>query len=88
MEKMCPFSLLIILLALSIFGPNLAKADALHPTRPPIFVLGDSTADVGTNSYIPDCNATANFPHNGIDFVNSRPTGRFSNGLNSADHLG
>lgn len=86
MEKMCPYSLLI-LLALSIFGPSLVDADALRPTRPPIFILGDSTADVGTNSYIPDCNATANFPHNGIDFVNSRPTGRFSNGLNSADHL-
>ncbi|KAK4378177.1 hypothetical protein RND71_000039 [Anisodus tanguticus] len=86
MEKICPFSVLIVL-TLSIFGPNFVIADALQPARTPIFILGDSTADVGTNSYIPDCNATANFPHNGIDFVNSRPTGRFSNGFNSADHL-
>lgn len=87
MEKICHFSLLIVL-SLSTFGPNLVNADAQRPAPPPIFILGDSTADVGTNSYIPHCNATANFPHNGIDFVHSRPTGRFSNGLNSADHLG
>nr|POF20317.1 gdsl esterase/lipase [Quercus suber] len=31
--------------------------------------------------------ARANFPYNGIDFPHSRPTGRFSNGFNSADVL-
>ncbi|KAF8013411.1 hypothetical protein BT93_I1305 [Corymbia citriodora subsp. variegata] len=55
--------------------------------KPAIFVLGDSTADVGTNDFLPGSNARANFPHNGIDFPHSRPTGRFSNGLNSADFL-
>lgn len=57
-------------------------------TAPAIFVFGDSTADVGTNSFLPNSKAKADFPHNGIDFPHSRPTGRFSNGLNSADFLG
>lgn len=55
---------------------------------PPIFIFGDSTADVGTNNFLPGSTARADFPHNGIDFPNKRPTGRFSNGLNSADLLG
>ncbi|KAF3434800.1 hypothetical protein FNV43_RR21886 [Rhamnella rubrinervis] len=54
---------------------------------PAIFILGDSTADVGTNSFLPGSNARADFPPNGIDFPHSRATGRFSNGLNSADIL-
>ncbi|GJM86404.1 hypothetical protein PR202_ga02258 [Eleusine coracana subsp. coracana] len=29
----------------------------------------------------------ANFPHNGVDFPTSRPTGRFSNGYNGIDFL-
>jgi hypothetical protein len=38
---------------------------------------------------LPGSMARADFPHNGIDFpCASRPTGRFSNGLNSADFLG
>lgn len=56
-------------------------------TTPAIFIFGDSTADVGTNSFLPKTKIRANFPHNGIDFPNSRPTGRFSNGFNSADYL-
>ncbi|KAL3722766.1 hypothetical protein ACJRO7_035036 [Eucalyptus globulus] len=55
--------------------------------KPAVFVLGDSTADVGTNNFLPGNNARADFPHNGIDFPHSRATGRFSNGLNSADFL-
>ncbi|XP_044507144.1 GDSL esterase/lipase At5g55050-like [Mangifera indica] len=54
---------------------------------PPIFIFGDSTADVGTDNFLPGSTARADFPHNGIDFPNKRPTGRFSNGLNSADLL-
>ncbi|KAK9944296.1 hypothetical protein M0R45_009869 [Rubus argutus] len=52
---------------------------------PTIFILGDSTADVGTNNFLPGSMARADFPYNGIDFLNSTPTGRFSNGLNTAD---
>ncbi|CAK7329411.1 unnamed protein product [Dovyalis caffra] len=54
---------------------------------PAVFVLGDSTADVGTNNFLPGHLARADFPPNGIDFPHSKPTGRFSNGLNSADFL-
>ncbi|PON61527.1 SGNH hydrolase-type esterase domain containing protein [Trema orientale] len=54
---------------------------------PSIFILGDSTADVGTNNFLPGSNARADFPHNGVDFPRSTPTGRFSSGLNSTDLL-
>ncbi|OAY84541.1 GDSL esterase/lipase [Ananas comosus] len=54
---------------------------------PAIYVFGDSTADVGNNNYLPGSAAKANFPHNGIDFPSSRPTGRFSNGYNGIDFL-
>ncbi|KAL0365718.1 UNVERIFIED_CONTAM: GDSL esterase/lipase [Sesamum angustifolium] len=56
-------------------------------TQPTIFILGDSTADVGTNTYLPGSKVRANFSQYGIDFPHSRPTGRFSNGFNSADFV-
>ncbi|XP_062024821.1 GDSL esterase/lipase At5g55050-like [Rosa rugosa] len=76
-------------LILSLFMAVLSLAAAAKPVLlPPIFILGDSTADIGTNNFLPGSKARADFPHNGIDFPNSpRPTGRFSNGLNSADFL-
>lgn len=56
---------------------------------PAMYVFGDSTADVGNNNYLPGgAVPRANFPHNGIDFPTSRPTGRFSNGYNGIDFLG
>lgn len=61
---------------------------AVDASVPAVFIFGDSTADVGNNNFLPASTAKANFPPNGIDFVHSRPTGRFSNGLNSADFLG
>ncbi|KZV20232.1 GDSL esterase/lipase [Dorcoceras hygrometricum] len=75
----------LVCLFLSTILGTCTSADG---TPPPIFVLGDSTADVGTNSHMPQSRARANFLHNGIDFPHSRPTGRFSNGFNSADFLG
>jgi hypothetical protein len=68
---------------LAIVGLGFANAEV-----PAVFVLGDSTADVGTNNFLPGFKARADFPPNGIDFPSSRPTGRFSNGFNSADFLG
>ncbi|MBA0760248.1 hypothetical protein Gotri_023007 [Gossypium trilobum] len=70
--------------ALSLIIGVLQSANAEVPA---IFILGDSTVDVGTNNYLPDSNITANFPHNGVDFPFQRATGRFSNGLNTADFL-
>lgn len=55
---------------------------------PAIFVFGDSLADVGNNNYLNTSTAKADFPHNGIDFPGSTPTGRFSNGYNIIDSLG
>ncbi|KAL6911813.1 hypothetical protein ACP4OV_000618 [Aristida adscensionis] len=55
---------------------------------PAMYVFGDSTADVGNNNYLPGSGVPrANFPHNGVDFPTSRPTGRFSNGYNGIDFL-
>lgn len=55
---------------------------------PAIFIFGDSTLDVGTNNNLSASKAQANFLPNGIDFPSSVPTGRFSNGFNSADQIG
>ncbi|XP_022897711.1 GDSL esterase/lipase At5g55050-like [Olea europaea var. sylvestris] len=66
---------------------NIVPHLADNATLPTIFILGDSTADVGTNSFIKGSQAIANFPHNGVDYPNGIPTGRFSNGFNSADHI-
>ncbi|RRT41927.1 hypothetical protein B296_00057441 [Ensete ventricosum] len=72
--------LLPVAAALAFAGAEAAKV-------PAIYVFGDSTADVGNNNYLPGSNAKANFPHNGVDFPFSRPTGRFSNGYNGIDFL-
>ncbi|KAJ0041382.1 hypothetical protein Pint_28617 [Pistacia integerrima] len=55
---------------------------------PAVFLFGDSTFDVGTNNFL-NVNQTikANFLYNGIDFPYSTPTGRFSNGYNTADQI-
>ncbi|XP_072983465.1 GDSL esterase/lipase At5g55050-like [Typha latifolia] len=75
------FAFVSILLVISVAG------EPRVPKVPAIYVFGDSTADVGNNNYLPGKNAKANFPHYGIDFPESRPTGRFSNGYNGIDFL-
>ncbi|KAL5557438.1 hypothetical protein UlMin_039674 [Ulmus minor] len=58
------------------------------PIVPALYVFGDSTADVGTNNNLSvQKRAKADFPFYGIDFPNSKPTGRFSNGLNTVDFI-
>ncbi|MFS7970185.1 putative triacylglycerol lipase [Helianthus anomalus] len=57
-------------------------------TNAPIFIFGDSTADVGTNNFLKTCTAKADHLYNGIDFPYSKSTGRFSNGKNAADLVG
>ncbi|XP_057422332.1 GDSL esterase/lipase At5g55050-like [Lotus japonicus] len=54
---------------------------------PTLFIFGDSTVDVGTNNFLNNSGAKANVPYYGIDFYNSIPTGRFSNGFNTADQI-
>lgn len=64
-------------------------ASSVEPATPPaIFIFGDSTVDIGTNNFIPESGARADMPHNGVDYHGSPPTGRFSNGYNTADSIG
>jgi len=65
-------------------------AEASRHSRlvPAAFVFGDSTVDVGNNNCLNvTAAARANYPQYGIDFPGSKPTGRFSNGFNTADLL-
>uniref|UniRef100_A0A453J6C8 GDSL esterase/lipase n=1 Tax=Aegilops tauschii subsp. strangulata TaxID=200361 RepID=A0A453J6C8_AEGTS len=58
---------------------------------PAVYVLGDSSLDVGNNNYLPGNSVPrANKPFHGVDFPGPggpRPTGRFSNGYNVADFI-
>ncbi|PWA78176.1 Lipase, GDSL [Artemisia annua] len=58
---------------------------ATGKTGATIFIFGDSTADVGTNTHLPTCTARANHRYHGIDYAYSKAIGRFSNGRNTAD---
>uniref|UniRef100_A0ACD5WRH5 Uncharacterized protein n=1 Tax=Avena sativa TaxID=4498 RepID=A0ACD5WRH5_AVESA len=55
---------------------------------PAMYVFGDSTLDVGNNNYLPGADVPrANMPLYGIDYLGSKPTGRFSNGYHVADFI-
>ncbi|XP_016706691.2 GDSL esterase/lipase At5g55050-like [Gossypium hirsutum] len=70
-----------------VFSLVIGVVQSVNAEVPAIFVLGDSTSDVGINNYLPQSTIKANFPHHGIDFPFAIPTGRFSNGFNTADFL-
>ncbi|CAL5055092.1 unnamed protein product [Urochloa decumbens] len=78
-----------VLLAAAAFACAAPSGSKSNNKVPALYVFGDSTADVGNNNYLPGGAAVprANFPHNGVDFPTSRPTGRFSNGYNGVDFL-
>ena len=65
---------------------------AVRPSKllPAVYVFGDSTLDVGNNNYLPGKDVPrADKPYYGIDLPGSgKPTGRFSNGYNTADFVG
>ncbi|XP_020209216.1 GDSL esterase/lipase At5g55050 [Cajanus cajan] len=75
--------LLFVLYSLAMLGMQVANGTKDAPT---LFIFGDSTFDVGTNNFLMS-KSKANFPYNGIDFYHSFPTGRFSNGFNTADQI-
>ncbi|CAN1339809.1 GDSL esterase/lipase At5g55050 [Linum perenne] len=75
----------LILFLVSSAGVLIKAADG-QPV-PAVYVFGDSLVDVGNNNYLRVSLAKADFPHNGIDFPNKKPTGRFCNGKNAADWL-
>ncbi|PRQ47279.1 putative triacylglycerol lipase [Rosa chinensis] len=85
MAKSAIFSLwLNIIVYLGILGLHASHS---QPCVPPLYIFGDSTADVGTNNYLPNSSARADSLYNGIDFPLRKPTGRFSNGYNTIDYL-
>ncbi|XP_024384158.1 GDSL esterase/lipase 6 [Physcomitrium patens] len=53
---------------------------------PAIFAFGDSLGDAGTNSFIPQATARADFPPYGKTFFR-KPTGRFTNGRTIVDFI-
>lgn len=85
--------LVVVLLGLALVNA-IGASPARRPVVPAMFVLGDSTLDVGNNNHLPGMGVPrANEPFYGIDFPGgARATGRFSNGYNIADfvamHLG
>lgn len=57
------------------------------PQVPCYFIFGDSLLDNGNNNEL-NTTAKANYSPYGVDFRDGRPTGRFTNGRNTADILG
>ncbi|KAF7829020.1 GDSL esterase/lipase [Senna tora] len=78
-------SFLLLLLFLGMVG--LSLNDNTDPLVPALYIFGDSTFDVGTNNFLSDSKAKADYKYYGIDFPNSEATGRFSNGYNTADYV-
>ncbi|KAJ1262068.1 hypothetical protein BS78_09G079000 [Paspalum vaginatum] len=85
---------LVSLLVLFLSSPRRLSAAAASPSPSPrptplvpaFFVIGDSTADVGTNNYLGTLARADREPY-GRDFDTHRPTGRFSNGRIPVDYL-
>ncbi|OEL29176.1 GDSL esterase/lipase 7 [Dichanthelium oligosanthes] len=87
---------LLALLFLFFSAPQRCSASTSSPSPPPprrpaplvpaLFVIGDSTADVGTNNYLGTLARADREPY-GRDFDTHRPTGRFSNGRIPVDYL-
>ncbi|XP_019182627.1 PREDICTED: GDSL esterase/lipase At5g33370-like [Ipomoea nil] len=72
--------LIIIVMCWEVAAANAKKVQT-------VYIFGDSTMDVGTNNHLKGSTATANNPYYGIDYPNSKCTGRFSNGYNTADYI-
>lgn len=73
-----------------------SRLEAQDPNKAPkqfnssvsaIFVFGDSTVDPGNNNYLPTV-FRSDFPPYGRDFLQHRPTGRFTNGRLVTDFVG
>ena len=85
---------LLVLFSLAV-TPLLARAVDIHQLRQLaarnnvtcILVFGDSSVDPGNNNQL-DTMMKGNFPPYGKNFLNGRPTGRFSNGRLATDFIG
>ena len=89
--RVCGCVVVVTLWWLAIVAPScMGRAEARPQKKinvPAYFVFGDSFADVGTNNYLPNAAARANFPPYGETFFH-KPTGRFTNGRNVVDIFG
>lgn len=69
---------------------SISCIESNEKTSPPLFsalfVFGDSTVDAGNNDYLVTL-SRSNFPPYGRDFIDQKPTGRFSNGRLTTDFL-
>ncbi|XP_024386307.1 uncharacterized protein [Physcomitrium patens] len=75
----------MVLTALSVISVDASREHKeLHV--PAIFVFGDSLADAGTNTFIPQVTVRADFPPYGKTFF-WKPTGRFTNGRTIVDFI-
>ncbi|KAF0929631.1 hypothetical protein E2562_022989 [Oryza meyeriana var. granulata] len=84
-----PLCLQITVISILMFQAQQLGGADLQRQVPAVYVLRDSTLDVGNNNYLPGKDVfRANRPYNGIDYPGSKPTGRFSNGYNLADFVG
>lgn len=70
---------LSIFLALRMRNLTNTQTKATKPLVPAIYFFGDSTVDPGNNNELVTV-AKANFPPYGRDFIDHKPTGRFTNG--------
>ncbi|KAL9325265.1 hypothetical protein ACSQ67_005910 [Phaseolus vulgaris] len=73
-------------LFLLFFSCFLLKIEASKKQVSAMYVFGDSTVDPGNNNFI-NSPFRSNFPPYGRDFVNQKPTGRFTNGKLGTDFI-
>ncbi|KAI4374142.1 hypothetical protein MLD38_012171 [Melastoma candidum] len=81
--------LLLLLLPRYTFGEPDATATRHRPfnnTVSALFVFGDSTADPGNNNFVSTIFKSDFLPY-GQDFIDHRPTGRFTNGRLATDFI-
>ncbi|XP_048325898.2 GDSL esterase/lipase At5g45960 [Ziziphus jujuba] len=83
--------LLLIFLHVFWFTPKASQAltkqtPSTTNTVSALLVFGDSTVDPGNNNYVQTL-FKSNFQPYGRDFINQRPTGRFTNGRLSTDYI-
>lgn len=72
------FNILLALFCLSKLGYSV-QANPSKPLVPALYIFGDSTVDPGNNNGL-ETIFRANFPPYGRDFVDHKPSGRFTNG--------
>ncbi|WVZ94211.1 hypothetical protein U9M48_040132 [Paspalum notatum var. saurae] len=77
----------LALFVVLVLAASSMAAATIHLRPPALYVLGDSTLDVGNNNYLPGADVRrANRRYYGVDFPGF-PAGRFSNGYNTADFV-